>query len=307
MSVPSLEKCAKKYPIAGVLTNPDRVCGRGKRIQETPVKSKAKELGLPLIEAPELDTSVRETIAEKKPDMLVVVAYGKIFDKAFLDLFPKGAINLHPSLLPKYRGPSPLPAAILNGDKETGITVQRLALKMDSGDILAQKKLPLSGTETTGRMTEIVAEEGATMIVSVLESIQSGTEQPIKQNEDDATYCSLIRKEDAVISWDEPAEIIERRVRAFDPWPIAHTFWKGRRLNILSAFPYKRDQSAQNGPGSDEPGTVLGIDKSAGILIQTKDGILAVTRLQLQSKKQMDWKDFINGTQGFIGSVLGER
>lgn len=304
ISVPSLEKCNSLFPIVGVLTNPDRLVGRGRRKQKTPVKAKAEELGLVTIEASTLDGSVREMIKAHRPDLLVVVAFGKIFDKAFLDLFPQGAVNLHPSLLPRYRGPSPIPAAILNGDKKTGITIQRLALEMDSGDILSQEEIPLNGYETTEDITGIAAEKGSDMLVDVLKRIDSGKEEAVRQKESEASYCKLIRRRDAFISWEETAEIINRKVRAYYPWPIAHTFWKGKRLNILEAYPFGEGDGSPS--GNEIPGKVLGVDKKAGILIQTKGGVLVVKRLQLQSKKQMDWKAFINGVHGFTDSVLGE-
>ncbi len=304
ISVPSLERCNTFFSVVGVLTNPDTLVGRGRSKQKSPVKATAEKLGLTTIESFTLDSSVRKKIKARRPDVLVVVAFGKIFDKAFLDLFSRGAVNLHPSLLPRYRGPSPIPAAILNGDKKTGITIQRVGLKMDSGDILAREEIPLDGNETTEDITGIAAEKGSHMMVDVLKRIDSGKEEAVRQKESEASYCKLIRQRDAFISWEETAEIINRKVRAYYPWPVAHTFWKGKRLNIIEAYPY----GECDGPsyGNEKPGKVLGVDKNAGILVQTKGGVLAVKRLQLQSRKQMDWKAFINGVHGFTDSVLGE-
>jgi methionyl-tRNA formyltransferase len=305
IAVPALETIAEKHTVTCVLTNPDRPKGRGKKPVPTPVKEKAVELGLETIECTKIDTAIREAVGAKGADLLVVAAFGKIFDKDFLDLFPKGGINLHPSLLPKYRGPSPIPAAILEREEQTGVTVQQLALKMDSGDILAQEIIPLEGTETTDVITKQAAHIGARLLPEVIESIEKGTAKPVPQDDSKATYCRLLKKADGSIDWNSDAQKISAMVRAFFPWPKAYTYFEGKKLNILYALP-----AGENGPQESgregAAGEVLGIDKRAGILIQTGYGILAVTHLQLEAKKALDWRSFLNGTHGFIGSRLGE-
>ncbi len=302
IAVPSLERVAAEFDVCGVLTNPDKMKGRGKKVLPPPVKIKALELGIPVFQFPSLRSEAREAVSSLNPDILVVFAYGRIFGPRFLSLFKYGGVNVHPSLLPKYRGSSPILSAILNGEKETGITVQRIALEMDTGDILSQVKLPLTGKETTLSLSETASEMGAELLVKVLHSIEDGNVQAVPQNDLEATYCGKIEKKDGLINWLESAEQIERKIRAFNPWPVCYTFTGGKRLNILEAeiADYNRSNS-----GNGTPGKILGVDKNKGILIQTGNGVIAVRKLQLQSKKAMDWKTFKNGMPKIIGSVLG--
>jgi methionyl-tRNA formyltransferase len=299
MAVPSLEAIARQYPIVGVLTSPDQETGRGRRILPSPVKQKALQLGLPVLTPEKLDGPVREQVGNLFPDILVVVAYGKIFGPKFLSLFPRGGINLHPSLLPRYRGPSPIPEAILQGDSETCITIQRLTLRMDAGPILPQELIPLTGTETTASLTEFCAVRGSELLVQVLRGIETGTVREIPQDESQATYCKRITKEDGRIDWFLPAFKIERMVRAYDPWPTAWTLYRGEVLKILKA------SVVETGAREEQAGKVLGVDKGKGILVQTGEGILAIQRLQLQSRKALDFASFLNGEREFMGSILG--
>ncbi len=308
IAVPSLRAIAEAFPVCGVLTTPDRAAGRGRQPAHSPVKSAALELGLPVLQLRTLGREAREEVADLSPDVLAVVAYGRIFGPKFLDLFPKGGINLHPSLLPRFRGPSPIPAVILAGDRETGFTVQRIAPGVDEGDILVQERIAMTGRETTGSLTALAAERGAALMRDALAAIEAGTERPVPQA-GDPVYCGMIDKEDGHIDWTMPAERIERMVRAFDPWPRAWTGWNGTVLLILEAEARAdgdRPPSVfEDGNGAAEPGTVLGMDKKAGILVQTGKGVLALRRLQLQAKKPLDYHSFLNGTRGFLGSILG--
>ncbi len=300
IAVPSLRTLAEHHDVVAVLTNPDRTKGRGRKVMASPVKEAALELGLPILQPHKLDQEFRDSVGELKPELLVCIAYGKIFRQAFLDLFPRGGINLHPSRLPDLRGPSPLNSIILRGDRETAITVQTLALEMDSGDILLQEPLELRDRETAETLTEKVAAAGAEYLLKVVDDMEKGRLLPCPQDHSKATFCSLIGKNDGRINWSEPAEKLDRLIRAYTPWPHGFTSWNGQRLNILEAHP------AGSSEGSESPGTVQGVDKKEGILIQTGEGLLAVTRLQLQSKKPLDFKSFLNGTKDFIGSVLGD-
>ncbi len=310
IAVPSLKRIAETYPILGVLTAPDQEVGRGRKQAPSPVKKEAVQLGIPVFTPEKLDATFRETVQGLHPDILVVVAYGKIFGPRFLELFPRGGINLHPSLLPRHRGPSPIPAAILSGDTRTGITVQKIDLRMDAGDILLQEMIPLTGEETTQTLTDLCAFRGADLLVEALQKLEEGTLIPRPQNEAEATYCKLITKEDGKIQWTLPAVQIERMVRAYDPWPTASTLFRGELLKILRAsfIPAK----AAGNPISMLPseslpcGKVIGVDKQKGILIQTGEGFLSVTRLQLQSRKALEFNDFLNGVRDFIGTRLGD-
>ncbi len=300
IAVPSLERAAAEFDVCGVLTNPDKVQGRGKKILPPPVKVKAMELGIPVLQFDTLGSDARESITALAPDILAVYAYGRIFGPKFLSLFKLGGINVHPSLLPKYRGSSPILSAILHGDKESGITVQQIAQEMDRGDILTQFRFPLTGKETTFSLSEYAAVKGADLLVEVLHRIDEGTVESVPQNDAKATYCGKIEKSDGEINWGEAVEIIERKIRAFNPWPVCYSFLDGKRLNIFEAEIMQEGES-----GGDTPGKILGVDKNHGILVQTVNGILAVQKLQLQSKKAMDWKTFINGMPKIIGLVLG--
>jgi methionyl-tRNA formyltransferase len=223
-------------------------------------------------------------------------------------LFPLGGINVHPSLLPKYRGPAPVQAAILNREKVTGISVQKLSQEMDGGDILASEELRLTGTETTGSLSGIMAEKAARMLPDVLKKIAAGTARGIPQDANKASFCSLISADDACIDWKMSAVEIEARVRAFDPWPVCRTIHRGKELLILKASVYKESGAgADKELGFKEPGLVLGIDKQDGILVQTGEGILCVTELQYQAKKALFWRDFMNGVRDFSGSILGQN
>jgi len=301
LAVPSLERIAREHEVVGVLTCCDQPAGRGGRLEPSPVKERSLALGLPLLQPARLDAAVIDEVKRLEPQLLVVAAFGRIFRKEFLDIFPAGGINLHPSLLPRYRGPSPISAAILAGDVETGITVQRLALRFDTGDILGQRAVVLDGSETTGTLTASLAELGAELLAKVLASFAAGHEiAGTHQDEGRASYCRLVRKEDGRIDWGEPARVIERKVRACDPWPRADTTWNGASLLLLKTAVY---------PGTftdaGEPGKVLAGDRRHGLLVRTGDGVLAVERLQLQFKKPLDWRSFLNGHPDLVGARLG--
>jgi methionyl-tRNA formyltransferase len=307
-----------RFELAGVLTNPDSPRGRRGTPEPTEVGAAAARISeerrcrgqppLRVIKAPKLDAAVREEIAALAPDLLVSFAYGRIFGPKFLALFPLGGINVHPSLLPKYRGPTPISAAILHRDRETGISVQRLAAEMDSGDILLQEALPLHGRETAGDLTKTVAEKAVPLLAAVLQGLARGTVRGRPQNHGEATYCSLLSKEDGRIDWTQSAADIDARIRAFTPWPLCWTKQGDQILYILEALAPDGPAGEQAGPGErpvpNEPGRVLGVDKQRGILIQTGDGVLTVTRLQYQAKKALEWRAFLNGAREFTGFRL---
>ena len=296
IAVPSLELIAHYseglFELAGVLTKPDSDIG-----------ASASALAPHCIQLkPEkLDSKARLAVAELKPDILVVFAYGHIFGPKFLSLFPQGGINVHPSLLPKYRGPSPVTSVILNREKETGVSIQRLALEMDSGNILAQKSFLLTGCETTSSLTEYVSTLAADLLLELLKSISGGTKLEGKpQNHEEASYCRLFSKEDGLIDWTKSAPDIDAQIRAFTPWPLSFSFHRGRHLYILESSVIQ-DNTLR------VPGTVIGTDKKAGLLIQTGGGLLGVRRMQYRTKKALLWRDFINGAKDLIGSTLGSN
>jgi methionyl-tRNA formyltransferase len=306
LAVPSLMKAAHAHEVVGVLTSPDQPAGRGRSLVCSPVKEAAAKLNLAVLQPEKLDEPFLDTVKALGPDVLVVAAYGKIFRQSLLSLFPRGGINLHPSLLPRFRGPSPISAAILEGDRETGVSIQKVARKFDTGDILAQERFPLNGDETTAALSDALALLGAELLSGVLADLASGREPAARvQEEAAATYCHSIKKEDGVLRWDEPADVIERKVRAFDPWPRASTRLAGETLLLLKSHLYPDTLAAQYLRVGRVPGDVLAAERDHGLLVQTGRGILAVERLQLQFKKPLDWRSFLNGHPAVVGTRLG--
>ena len=304
-----MEAAGGPVVLAGLLTNPDRARRHG-HAEPSDVSAAAllidmarKESGLaPIVQLkPEkLDAQFREEIAALAPDILVSFAFGRIFGPRFLALFPNGGINIHPSLLPKYRGAAPIPAAILAGEKETGICIQKLAPEMDAGDILASERLELSGRETTSSLSETVSERAAILLRKLLFDFDAAF-AAARPQEGQAVYCRQMKKEEGIINWEKSAVEIDARIRAYTPWPLSFTHLGKDTLFILEASPLE--------PVAAEalPGTVLGTDREKGILIQTGNGVLAASRLQWQAKKALDWKAFYNGTKNSAGAFIGSR
>jgi methionyl-tRNA formyltransferase len=323
IAVPSLVRIASAHEVVGVLTNPESSKGRGREIQPTQVAKAAMEIfgpAVPILAPERLGTEIRETIARLEPHILVSFAYGKIFGPKFLALFPKSGINIHPSLLPRHRGSSPIQQAILERDAETGVSVQRLALEMDSGDILAMERIALSGDETTESLSSFCGEIGAKLVESVLERVADGSETAIPQA-GEPTYCRKISKEDGLIDWTMSCLDIDARVRAFNPWPGCYTFLRGQRLNILKCKPYPdtmpdgrctrllNEETNRSGEASNPmtkalPGTILAVDRQRGILVRSKDGVVALETLQFATRKVLTWKEFRNGAGDIEGLVL---
>ena len=271
-----------------------------------------------------LGAAARGRIAEIGPDLMVCFAYGRIFGPKFLSLFPKGAINVHPSLLPRHRGPTPIEAAILEGDEVTGITIQSMALEMDAGDIFAQEEIPLGHKTTSGMLAATVAERAPALTLSVVEAIFAGTARSQPQDADEATYCRHIDDEAMRIDWTAGAARIERAVRAFSERKGPWTTLGGDRIRILEAArppaapaptaPAPGGPAAETaGPAAEvagagapaAPGRILGLDSAKRILVQTGDGVLAVYRLQPAGRKPMDAHSFVNGRPDSIGAVFG--
>lgn len=301
--------------ISGVLTNPPSTRGRHSDLVPTEVAALASENNIPVFAFDHLMSEARDAVAQIKADLLVSFDYGRIFGPKFLALFPLGGVNLHPSLLPKYRGCTPVPAAILNGDKSIGITVQKLALKTDEGDILAQTEIPLEDSDTTlslmdgdGKSSK-VTDAGAKLLLKVISDFSaalenfSSAEEALKSlgkpQSGESSYTPFIKKEDGIIDWNETAQTILNKIRAYTPWPLCSTESNGTKLLILKAC-------VSDGTTSEKCGTVLPYQKSVGIEIACGGGTILVAReLQWQAKKAMDYKSFMNGARNFIGSVLG--
>lgn len=294
-----------EFQIAGVLTNPPSAKGRHKELIPTPVALLAQENNIPVFNPEHLDSSAREQIAPLGADLLVSFAYGHIFGPKFLALFPMGGINLHPSLLPKYRGCTPVPAAILNRDQMTAATVQTIALKMDEGEILAQTFIPLDGTQTGESLLNYAAEEGAELFCTVITMAADEGKMPKGQpQEGEASYTKIITKEDGKINWNDEAAVTEAKIRAYYPEPGCWCIEKEQPLRILEASFIPADNEKCTPFSSETIGKVLQFNKQEGIYIKTGSGILVARQLQRQGKKAMNYKDFMNGARDFIGTVL---
>lgn len=297
-AVPSLAALADRFEVCGVLTAPDRPAGRGRRLTPAPVRQEAERRGLPVIAPRQLDAAAVRRITALGADLLAVAAYGVIFTERFLDRFARGAVNVHPSLLPRFRGAAPIPAAILAGERQTGVTIQRVVRRLDAGPILGRSVYPLDGAETTGRLSRALAAVGAELLVEVLDRLAGGAVEETEQVEEQATWCSKVSAADGRIDWrGHDAAAVARMVRAYDPWPRAHCRLDGRRINLLAARAV-RDRAG--GP----PGRIAGVDGDRGILIATARGMLAVTELQMEGRRAMDWRSFANGHGGRSGGGL---
>ena len=307
-AVPALRAIAEKHNIVGVLTNPPSAVGRAKTLVPSPVALAVQTLkqqeilspDTPICTPEKLNEPFRNSVSVLRPDIMVCFAFGKIFGPKTLSLFPKRALNIHPSLLPRWRGPSPVPAAIAAGDTITGITIQYMAAQMDCGDIILQEQVPIMPIDTTESLLARCAQLSSSLILQALDAIEHNTVHCITQDDTAATYCKLIQKEDGLICWAHTAADIDRKIRAYTPWPGAFTHWRGTKLLIKQAHPYQGQQNDM----LNKVGCAIGIDPKQGILIQTGKGILAVTMLQRQTKKVMHWKDFLNGAAGFIGEFM---
>ena len=310
--VSELEADGSGITLAGVLTNPDSRRGRHGKPEPTDISAAAsgldlmrREKGLALItqiKPGRLDGQAREDVSALSPDLLVSFAYGRIFGPRFLSLFSRGGINIHPSLLPKYRGATPIPAVILAGEKETGICIQCIAAELDSGNILMQEQFPLSLRETALSLSDAVSLKAAAMLKQLLLDYDAKS-AGARPQQGEAIYCHELKKEAGIIDWNKSAVLIDAQIRAYTPWPLSFTFRGDDRLFILEAEPLESYTSPASSAAPELPGTVLGTDKK-GILIQTGDGILLVKRLQWQAKKALDWKAFCNGERDFAGTKL---
>lgn len=303
-----------EYKVVGVLTNPPSAHGRHKELIPTDVETyariwnKAREDNIQIFTPEHIGQAEREEIAKLNPDIFVCFAYGHIVGPKFFSIFRLGGINLHPSLLPKYRGATPVPACILNQDKETGFSVQKMSQEIDEGDLLFQQKISLTGTETSGMLLKHSALYGGTAITNILrETAKTGILPESWKQTGIPSYCAMIRKFDGRINWKDSALKIDAQIRAYTPWPGCYTETNKQQLRILkAAAASKVALQDANFPQNTAavPGTVLDYNKQRGILIQTGDGVLIVTELQWQSKKAMDYKSFMNGARNFIGTVL---
>ncbi len=286
------------YSVAAVVTQPDRQAGRGRRMRISSVKALALQHDLPVLQPRKVaQPAVVEQLQEWAPDVIIVAAFGQILPSAILSLAEHGAVNVHASLLPRHRGAAPIPAAILAGEKQTGITIMLMDEGIDTGPILSQAALDIDPDDTTASLTEELGRLGGELLLDTLPQWLAGEIAPWEQDESLATYAGLLQREDGYIDWTEPAEQIARRCRAYDPWPGTSTVWNGRKLKIIRARPLSTELSDHT------PGEVLQIDSS--IVVATGQGLLLLEEVQLAGKRPLPAEDFGRGQRDFVGSILG--
>jgi methionyl-tRNA formyltransferase len=302
-SVQILERLIKSgHQISAVYTRPDSTAGRGQKMTSPAIERVTTAEQLEIYQP----TSIKQPdeikrIRKLSPDAIVVAAFGQILPDETLEIPPFGCINVHPSLLPHHRGPSPVASAILAGDEITGVTIMLIESRVDAGPILAQAQLPVLPDDTTGSLSNKLAQAGAELLDKTLPRWFKGELNPQPQNDGDATYSKLLTKEDGEIDWRLSATEIWHRVRAFQPWPGCYTWWRGRRLKVIEAAPIPGKHEAGIGhvvsPKSDEN----------AIAVQTGDGLLELRQVQLEGKRPMKGVEFSRGQRDFIKSLLASK
>ncbi len=274
--------------VVAVVSQPDRPRGRGKKLLPTPVKQAALAAGLPVLQPVKIKTGeFRDELAAFRPDVMVVAAYGRILPPPLLELPPYGCINIHGSILPKYRGAAPIQWAVMNGDKQSGISIMQMDEGMDTGDILHLKTIKLAADETAGSLFNKLAELGGTAILEALQMLKEGRLQPISQDHQLAVLAPMLKKEDGHIDWRQDAQIIHNKIRGLDPWPSAFCFLEQNRLRLFRPEVVYMDSG-------HPPGTIISTDKD-GLLIAAGKNCLKIAEVQPEGKKRMKASDFVNG------------
>lgn len=293
-AVPTLEALIENHEVVGVVTQPDKRKGRGKAMAFSPVKEKALEHEIPVYQPVKVrEEAFVQILRELDPEVIVVAAFGQILPESILNMPKYGCINVHASLLPKYRGGAPVHYAILNGDEKTGVTIMYMVKKMDAGNIIYQKEIPISYDETVGELYDRLSTLGAEAIVEAMPAIIEGTNASIPQDESKVTYSPVISREQEKINFNRPAIEIYNHVRGLNPWPGAYTTYQGKTVKIYQGLVHNCP-NAMTHHAHQEPGTIVKIFKDA-IGVKVQDGVYIITEFQLEGKKRMLVKDYLNG------------
>jgi methionyl-tRNA formyltransferase len=299
-AVPVLKALIERYEIVGVVTQPDRQVGRGRKVEASPVKVVALAYDLPVLQPPRLrQPDVVAELGALAPEVIIVAAYGHILRAEVLGIPPKGCLNIHASLLPKYRGAAPIAAAILAGEEETGVTIMLMDEGMDTGPTLSQATCPIFPQDTGESLSARLAQLGANLLMDTLPRWLAGEIEPRPQDYSQATYSRIIAKEDGLIDWSQSAIEIWRRSRAYHPWPSTYTYWRGKLLKVI------RVEALPHWSGEGEPGQVMALDE--GLAVATGEGALLLSEVQLAGKRALNIEDFARGHRDFVGSVLGKE
>ena len=302
-AVPVLEAIIQAgHTVIGVYTQPDKPKGRGKSMQYTPVKEKALEHQIPVYQPVRVrEPEVIEEIRNLQPDIIIVVAFGQILPEELLAIPPYGCVNVHASLLPKYRGAAPIQRVIMDGEKESGVTTMYMAKGLDTGDMIEQLVVPIDAKETGGSYHDKLAEAGARLCISTMEKIEAGTAPRIPQDDSRSCYAHMLKKSMGELDFEQPAEVLERLVRGLNPWPSAYTQLQGKNLKIYEADVVEIPENQQR-----EPGMVTAVDKKS-FTIQCNPRGLRVTQLQLEGKKRMNTDAFLLGFTVEEGMRCGKQ
>lgn len=298
-SVGTLEALVEAgHEVVLAVTQPDKPKGRGKEMQYTPVKECALKYDIPVYQPKRIrEADCIEELRKYEADIMVVVAFGQILPKEILKMTPYGCVNVHASLLPKYRGAAPIQWAIIDGEKVTGVTTMQMNEGLDTGDMLLKTEVVIEDTETGGSLHDKLALAGAKLCVETLKALKDGTVTPIPQGDTTTSYAKMLDKQLGNIDWTQSAVAIERLVRGLAPWPSAYTDWNGKVMKIWSA---KVEESSTSGI----PGSIVKVEKEA-FCVQTGEGILKICELQIPGKKRMDTGAFLRGYEMKEGEILG--
>lgn len=298
-AVPSLEALLRSDDqVVGVVSQPDRPKGRGHQLVPPPVRLVAERAGIPILQPLKIRTpEFLQALSAWQPDLIAVAAYGRILHTPILRLPPKGCVNVHGSLLPKYRGAAPVQWAVINGETETGITTILMDEGMDTGPMLLQETLDISPDDTAGSLAPRLAELGGRLLVDTIAQLKAGTLMPKKQDDDQATLAPLLKKEDGLIDWTMSATSLANRARGLSPWPGAYTFFGEERWNIWKAV-------SNEGMTTDKPGTIIAVNKQA-IMVATGNGLLGIREIQTANSKRMSVGQFLAGHRVTVGEQLG--
>jgi len=300
LATPSLNQIMGKHHIVAVVCQPDKPAGRKKKLQAPPTKVWAEERGITVHQPTKLnDGAFEEWLKQQQPDVCALVAYGRILKQPILDVPKHGFLNMHPSLLPKYRGPSPIQSAVLAGEEETGVTIMRLDAGTDTGDMILQKKVAVDAAANAGTLTEKLADLGAQMLDEAITLVETDKAEYTPQDHEMATHSHMFTKQDGAIDWSKSASEIHHQIRACNPWPMAYTPWNGQPLRFHVS-------SVSNDESTKGPGTVVRTDKTA-IHITTGFGTIGIETLQMPGKKALAVDDFLRGREIPIGTQFGEQ
>jgi len=299
-SVPSLERLILDgHEVAAVFTQPDKPAGRGKHLHEPPVKAFALEHGIRVHQPAKIKSNdeVRAIFESISPDACVVVAYGKILPAWMLAIPRLGCINVHASLLPKYRGAAPINWALANGERETGVTIMQMNVGMDTGPMLTRRSIRIGGDETAPQLSARLAQLGAELLSETLPRVERGDIAPLTQDDSKATYAPMLKREDGLIDWRMSASEIANRVRAFQPWPGTYTSFRGTRLTIWRGHDAPEADSHKAPDITAEPGTILNIDESGITVACSGLSALLIEEVQVEGKRRVSAREFANGAR----------